>query len=104
MGNSASMPQEQGGAEGGNKVVIVGCGVAGCTLALQLLKKGRDFILINPTDYFHVVFAAVRAPVVPGWAEKTLVPITPMFGDRFKQGKVVKVGFIYLLNILNFFS
>ena len=47
------MPQEQGGAEGGNKVVIVGCGVAGCTLALQLLKKGRDFILINPTDYFH---------------------------------------------------
>ena len=79
------------------KVVIVGCGVAGCTLALQLMKKNREFILINPTDYFHVVFAAVRAPAVPGWAEKTLVPITPMFGDRFKQGKVVKVGLIFFL-------
>lgn len=48
------------------KVVIVGAGVAGSTLALKLLEKRREFILINPVDYFHLNFAAVRAVAVTG--------------------------------------
>ena len=53
-------------SNGKKKLVIVGAGVAGSVLALALLKKNRDFVIINPTDYFHLNFAAVRAVVVPG--------------------------------------
>ncbi|XP_057291756.1 ferroptosis suppressor protein 1-like [Hydractinia symbiolongicarpus] len=70
--------------------VIVGAGIAGTTLALKLLAKKRPFTLINQTENFHLNFASVRAIAVPGWAEKSLIPLTT-FGDSFKKGKVVKI-------------
>jgi len=73
-------------------VVIIGAGCAGTTLALKLHAKRRAFLLINPADYFHLNFAAVRACCVKGWAEKSIIPLSPMFGDSFKQGRVVNIN------------
>jgi len=73
------------------KIVIVGCGIGGCKLACMLQGSRKDFLIINPTDYLHVTFAAVRAVAVEGWAEKTMVPLEPFFGERFKKGKVNKI-------------
>eukprot|EP00111_Clytia_hemisphaerica_P017918 TCONS_00053026-protein len=73
------------------RIVIVGCGIAGLELSLFLLKKKRDFLIINPTDYFHVTFASVRSVALQGWANKTMIPLQPTLGDHFKMGKVVEI-------------
>ena len=73
------------------KIVVVGAGIAGCQLATKLQASRKDFIIINPTDYLHVTFAAVRSVAVEGWANKTMVPLEPFFGERFKKGKVNKI-------------
>ncbi len=59
MGQSASFPSDV-------KVVVVGGGYGGSTLALALLKAGANFTLIDCKPVFHHNVASVRAAVVPG--------------------------------------
>ena len=58
MGSSASVPKDK-------KVVIIGGGYAGSSLALKLLNAGADVTLIDPKSYFYHNIATVRAAVDP---------------------------------------
>lgn len=71
------------------KVVIVGAGYGGCALGFNLLKNGANFILIDSRDAMHNNLAACRAGAISGFANKTMVPYKPSFGDNFKQATVV---------------
>ena len=58
MGSSASVPKDK-------KVVIIGGGYAGSSLALKLLNAGADVTLIDPKSYFYHNIGTVRAAVDP---------------------------------------
>ena len=47
-------------------VVIIGGGYAGVQAAADLKKAGVRFTIIEPKEYLHHCFAALRAAVKPG--------------------------------------
>ena len=47
-------------------VVIIGGGYAGVQAAVDLKKAGIMFTIIEPKEYLHHCFAALRAAVKPG--------------------------------------
>lgn len=86
MGNSPSARSE-------SKVVIVGGGYAGATVAISL-DNYCHVILIDPKSYFHHCVASLRASVVdPGFEKKVMIPYEPAIKNgEFKQGTVIGVN------------
>lgn len=58
MGSVASVPKDK-------KVVVVGGGYAGSSLALKLINAGADVTLIDPKSYFYHNIGTVRGAVDP---------------------------------------
>lgn len=71
--------------------VIIGAGYGGVPLARSFRDSGSKFTLINQTEYFHHSVASVRAAVVKGLVQKTLIPLKEVFGENFKQGRAVAI-------------
>lgn len=69
-------------------VVIIGGGYAGVQAAADLKKAGVRFTIIEPKEYLHHCFAALRAAVKPEFAPKVAIPLKDAFGDNFIQGSV----------------
>lgn len=69
-------------------VVIIGGGYAGVQAAVDLKKASVKFTIIEPKEYLHNCFAALRAAVNPEFAPKTAIPLKDAFGDNFIQGNV----------------
>jgi len=85
MGNKlASFPADK-------KIVIVGAGYGGAELGLNLVKSKANFTIIDPRDALHNNMASSRALIVPGFANKTMIPYKPTFGDHYRQGKVINI-------------
>ena len=59
MGAGYSFPEEK-------KVVVVGGGYGGMSLAVGLKRYRANYMLIDSRDAFHHNVAAVRAVVEPG--------------------------------------
>ena len=47
-------------------VVVVGGGYGGVQAAVSLKKAGVSFTIVDPKEYFHHCFAALRVAVNPG--------------------------------------
>ncbi|KAG0470438.1 hypothetical protein HPP92_016526 [Vanilla planifolia] len=60
------------GVEKGKKVVVVGGGIAGGTIA-KALQPHADVILIDPKEYLEIPWARLRSMVEPSFAERTLI-------------------------------
>lgn len=73
------------------KIVIVGAGYGGCEVGFDLLKKGANFIIIDTRDAMHNNLGAARAGAIAGFANKTVIPYKPTFGDHFIQASVVDI-------------
>ncbi|KAH9291606.1 hypothetical protein KI387_043200, partial [Taxus chinensis] len=52
-------------------VVVVGGGIAGAT-TVKALENHADVTLIDPKDYFEIVWARLRCMVEPSFAERTV--------------------------------
>ncbi|XP_043911597.1 ferroptosis suppressor protein 1 [Protopterus annectens] len=72
-------------------VLIVGGGFGGMAAANQLKSKGIPFTLVDMRDAFHHNCAALRASVEKGFAQKTFIPFSVTYGEKFKQGKVLQI-------------
>jgi len=72
------------------RVIVVGGGYGGIAAAKKL-KDQCQVTLVDARDAFHHNMGAQRAAVEAGFAEKTLIPFEPTFGENFKRGKVVGV-------------
>ncbi|KAG0448756.1 hypothetical protein HPP92_027658 [Vanilla planifolia] len=60
------------GVEKGKKVVVIGGGIAGGTIA-KALQPHADVILIDPKEYLEIPWARLRSMVEPSFAERTLI-------------------------------
>jgi len=76
----------------GVHVVVLGCGYAGFTMAVQLKRAGVKFSLVEEKQYFHHCVGALRAAVNPDYAVKTAIPLEEAFGSSYVQGKVVSLS------------
>ncbi|XP_076018785.1 ferroptosis suppressor protein 1 [Genypterus blacodes] len=72
-------------------VLVVGGGFGGVAAAQQLQSAGLSFTLVDMRDAFHHNVAALRASVQQGFAQRTFIPYAQTFGQRFVQGRVVRV-------------
>lgn len=68
----------------GNRVVIIGGGIAG-GLAAKNLQHFADVTLIDPKDFFEITWASLRAMVEPSFAEKTVIS----HSDYFTKGRLL---------------
>ncbi|KQJ89344.1 apoptosis-inducing factor 2 [Brachypodium distachyon] len=68
----------------GDRVVIVGGGIAGALLA-KTLQNHADVVLIDPKEYFEIPWANLRAKVDPAAVERTVIP----HADYLTHAKVV---------------
>ncbi|KAL6595535.1 hypothetical protein ACP70R_047875 [Stipagrostis hirtigluma subsp. patula] len=68
----------------GDRVVIIGGGIAGALLA-KTLQNHADVVLIDPKEYFEIPWANLRAKVDPAAVERTVIP----HSDYLTQAKVV---------------
>ncbi len=60
-----------------SRVVIIGGGFAGCKIAqLLLAEQSMQVTLIDPKDFFEMVWVNPRAIVAPDWAQRSIVPYT----------------------------
>lgn len=69
---------------GGDRVVIVGAGIAGALLA-KTLQNHADVVLIDPKEYFEIPWANLRAKVDPAAVERTVIP----HSDYLTHAKIV---------------
>lgn len=69
--------------KGKSKVVIIGGGLAGATLAYKLSKRPRskdiEIILISPKDYVDVSWAGLRSISQSGFAPRQVIPYDLIF-------------------------
>ncbi|XP_039248344.1 ferroptosis suppressor protein 1-like isoform X2 [Styela clava] len=73
------------------KVVVVGGGSAGITIAIDLLHTGK-VKLIDPKDSLFYNIGSLRSCVEPSYANHIFIPYKETFGDSFIRGKVVKIN------------
>ncbi|KAL5204553.1 hypothetical protein ABZP36_009424 [Zizania latifolia] len=69
---------------GGDRVVIVGGGIAGALLA-KTLQNHADVVLIDPKEYFEIPWANLRAKMEQAAVERTVIP----HSEYLTHGKVV---------------
>lgn len=72
------------------RVCVVGGGVGGVEIARLLVKQGVRVTLIDKQDSRTHVFATLRAAVVPGWENRSRIPLNQIGAD-FVQGEVERV-------------
>ncbi|KAK7263451.1 hypothetical protein RJT34_31041 [Clitoria ternatea] len=58
--------------QNGKRVVILGGGVAGSTVA-KYLQSCAHVTLVDPKEYFEITWASLRSMVEPSFAERTLI-------------------------------
>jgi apoptosis-inducing factor 2 len=60
-----------------SRVVIIGGGFAGCKIAqLLLAEQSMQVTLIDPKDFFEMVWVNPRALVAPDWGQRSIFPYT----------------------------
>jgi len=69
-------------------VVVIGGGYGGVQAAVSLKKAGVSFTIVDPKEYFHHCFAALRVAVNPEDGPKVAIPLKDAFGDNFVQDNV----------------
>lgn len=70
------------------RIVVVGGGVAGTTVAHAFDTDAYNLTLIDPKEYFEVPFAKLRCIVEPKFAERSIVK----HSDYIKTGKVLQTA------------
>lgn len=84
MGGAPSFPQDK-------KVVVVGGGYGGMSMAVGLKRCKANYTLVDARDSFHHCVGGVRAVVEPGFAKKTFIRYDKAFGDNFVKARVVDI-------------
>ncbi|CAA0384418.1 unnamed protein product [Arabidopsis thaliana] len=56
----------------GRRVVVIGGGIAG-SLASKFLQFDSDLTLIDPKEYFEIIWASLRSMVEPSFAERSVI-------------------------------
>ncbi len=68
---------EIGMSQSTTHVVIIGGGFAGCKIAqLLLAEPSMRVTLIDPKDFFEMVWVNLRAMVIPDWAQRSIIPFS----------------------------